>query len=235
MHNAAMLLNLIQLSMAVASIPTGLIVKLGRAPSGPLVLHGRKLNQVSVSSVAELLSAVGNSAVDKILVVAGTYEFTSAMCSLDLHPVGDFSAICIDRALTIEAQVPGSVVLDAKSERHRRRVFEIQSGGTAKLIGLNIRGGFPGMPRGGGGVYVASNAAANLEGCNIHDNDAKLGGGGCYVDSNGVANFEGCNIYDNMASDYGGGSGIYVASNGVANFEGCNIHDNTASSVCLHL
>ena len=125
-----LLLNLIHLSMAVASIPTGLIMKLARAPSAPLVLHGRKLNQVLVSSVAELTTAVGDSAVDKILVAAGTYDFTSDMCAS--------SAICIDRALTIEAQVPGSVVLDAKGGR---RVFEIKSSGTAELIGLNITGG----------------------------------------------------------------------------------------------
>ena len=104
---------------------------LGRAPSGPLVLHGRKLSQVSVSTAAELTAAVGDSAVDKILVAAGTYDFTSDMCS--------GSAVCIDRALTIEAQVPGSVVLDAKGGR---RVFNIQSGGTAELIGLNITGGY---------------------------------------------------------------------------------------------
>ena len=136
MHNVATLLNLVQLSLAVASIPTGLIVKLGRAPSVPLVLHGRKLNEVSVSSVAELTAAVGNSAVDKILVAAGTYDFTSDMCT--------GSAVCIDRALTIEAQVPGSVVLDAKGAQAShggRRVFEIKSGGMAGLIGLNITGG----------------------------------------------------------------------------------------------
>ena len=130
MHNAATLLNLVQLSVAVASISTGLIVKLGRAPSGPLVLHGRRLSQVLVSTVAELTTAVGDSAVDKILVAAGTYDFTSDMCAS--------SAICIDRALTIEAQVPESVVLDAKGGR---RVFNIQSSGTAELIGLNITGG----------------------------------------------------------------------------------------------
>jgi hypothetical protein len=132
MRNAATLLILVQLSMAVASIPAGPIVKLGRAPSaGPLVLHGRKLNQVSVSSVAELTASIGDSAVDKILVAAGTYDFTSDMCTE--------SAICIDRAVTIEAQLPGSVVLDAKGGR---RVFEIQAGGTAELIGLDITGGY---------------------------------------------------------------------------------------------
>ena len=136
MHNAATLLNLVQLSVAVASISTGLIVKLSRAPSGPLVLHGRKLNQVSVSSVAELTAAVGDSAVDKILVAPGTYEFTSEMCTSEMWAVG--AAICIDRALTIEAEVPGAVVLTAMGAR---RVFNIQSGGTAELIGLDITGG----------------------------------------------------------------------------------------------
>jgi len=65
------------------------------------------------------------------LVAAGTYDLTSNMCFS--------SAICIYRALTIEAPVPGSVVLDAKGGR---RVFYIQPGGTARLIGLNITGGY---------------------------------------------------------------------------------------------
>ena len=93
-------------------------------------LHGRHLNEVSASTVGEFTAAVGNSAVDKILLAAGTYELTSDMCT--------GSAICIDRALTIEAVVPGAVVLNAMGGR---RVFEIQSGGTAELVGLNITGG----------------------------------------------------------------------------------------------
>ena len=102
----------------------------------PLVLHGRHLNEVLVSTVADLTAAVGNSAVDKILVAAGVYSFTTNMCT--------GSAICIDRAVTIEAQVPGSVVFDGKVFEKRAfglRVFYIQPGGTAELIGLNITGG----------------------------------------------------------------------------------------------
>ena len=195
MHtNAATLLNLVQLSVAVASIPTGLIVKLGRAPSGPLVLHGRKLSQVSVSTVAELTTAVGDSAVDKILVAAGTYDFTSDMCS--------GSAVCIDRALTIEAQVPGSVVLDAKGGR---RVFNIQSGGTAELIGLNITGGSTSV--------VQSVCLLNLLQHFLHRPDGTL-----------------CAPLFGLQ-----GGGVFVDSNGVANFDSCNIHDNTATYVCLHL
>ena len=93
--------------------------------------HGRKLGQVSVSSVSELTAAVRDGTVSKIVLAAGTYELDTDMC--------DGSAICIDRAVTIEAEVPGSVVLDAKGGR---RVFNIEPGGTAELIGLNITGGY---------------------------------------------------------------------------------------------
>ena len=67
----------------------------------------------------------------RIVLVAGTYEFAVDMCT--------GSAVCINRALTIEAEVPGAVVLNAM---RGRRVFEIQADGTAELIGLNITGGF---------------------------------------------------------------------------------------------
>ena len=230
-------LNLVQLSMAVASIPTGPIMKLARAPPAPLVVHGRKLNQVSVSTVSELIDAVGDSGVDKILVGAGAYDFTSDMCGT--------SAVCINRALTIEAQVPGSVVFDAKGGR---RVFEIQSGGTAELIGLDITGGsatstqgggllisgtatltntnvYSNTARNGGGVYVDSNGVAYLGGCNIHDNTGGWRGGGLNIW--GTATLTNTNVYSNTATTGGGGGG-HIDSNGVANFEGCNIHDNTA-------
>ena len=78
---------------------------------------------------------LNDSAVDKIVLRAGTYELTSdhspQICSEE-------SALCIDRAVTIEAEVRGSVVLNAKGER---RVFDIKYSGKAELIGLNITGG----------------------------------------------------------------------------------------------
>ena len=95
-----------------------------------VVLHGRHLNEVAASTVDEFTAAVSNSAVDKILLAAGTYELTSDMCT--------GSAVCISRTLTIEAELPGAVVLNAMGGR---RVFEIQSGGTVELIGLNVTGG----------------------------------------------------------------------------------------------
>ena len=111
----------------VVSSPTGPVM---RTTASDVALRGRHLNEVSASTVGEFTAAVGNSAVDKILLGAGTYELTSDMCT--------GSAVCIDRALTIEAEVPGAVVLNAMGAR---RVFEIKSVGTAELIGLNITGG----------------------------------------------------------------------------------------------
>ena len=97
-----------------------------------VALHGRHLNEVSASTVGEFTAAIADSSVNKILLAAGTYELASDMCT--------GSAVCISRTLTIEAEVPGAVVLNAMGGR---RVFYIQSGGTVELIGLNITGGAP--------------------------------------------------------------------------------------------
>ena len=67
------------------------------------------------------------------MLVAGTYEFDDDMCSDE-----GGSALCIDRNVTIEAEVAGSVVLDAKGAR---RVIYVSTAGRAELVGLNITGG----------------------------------------------------------------------------------------------
>merc|ERR1712185_661462 len=92
--------------------------------------HDRRLTEVSASTVGQLTAAIGDSTVDKIVLAEGTYELSSDMCS--------GSALCISRAVTIEADVAGGVGLNGMGGR---RVFAIESGGTAELIGLNITGG----------------------------------------------------------------------------------------------
>ena len=67
------------------------------------------------------------------MVKPGTYEFADDMCSDE-----GGSALCIDRNVTIEAEVAGSVVLDAKGAR---RVIYVAAAGGAELVGLNITGG----------------------------------------------------------------------------------------------
>ena len=85
-------------------------------------------------SSSDLIAALNDSAVSRIVLTAGTYEFDDDMCSGDQGG----SALCIDRNVTIEAEVAGSVVLDAKGSR---RVIYVSTASRAKLIGLNITGG----------------------------------------------------------------------------------------------
>ena len=145
------------------------------------------------------------------------------------------SAICINRNVTIEAEVPGGVVLDAKGGR---RVFLIQDGGTAELVGLNITGGFiaDANYNDGGGLYVESGGVANLKGCNIYQNTAARTGSGRAGESRGgglrvkgVANLEGCNIHSNSAKD---GGGVLLDSGGKATLVNTNVYANTAENVC---
>ena len=84
-------------------------------------------------SASDLIAALGDSAVSWILLMAGTYEFADDMCFSK-----DGSALCIDRNVTIQAEVAGSVVLDAKGAR---RVIYVSATGRAQLFGLNITGG----------------------------------------------------------------------------------------------
>ena len=83
-----------------------------------------------VNSSSQLITALDDSAVNRVLLRAGTCELIIDHCT--------GLAICPNRAVTIEAEVPGSVVLDAQGGR---QVFYIGSGGAAELIGLNIMGG----------------------------------------------------------------------------------------------
>ena len=80
-----------------------------RAETNYAVAMRRQLTQVSVSTVAELIAALGMSTVDKIMVAEGRYEFTNDMCS--------DSALCISGAVTLEAEVAGGVVLDGMGGR----------------------------------------------------------------------------------------------------------------------
>ena len=210
------------------------------------------------------MTALNDDAVDRIVLKAATYELADSMCSTLAQDYDLFathydrfatlteSALCINRTVTIEAEVSGSVVLDAKG---LRRVIHVQSGGTAELIGLNITGGVAAF---GGGLVIYPGGVANLAGCNIHDNAAGLdrtilapgGGGLCIL---GEASLRDCNIYDNRAAGIGQGGGLRIdgeaklvnsriynnsaaiggglAINGVANLEGCSIYSNNALGI----
>ena len=122
-------------STSVTSI--GMVETEPIADGTALVLYrSRQLSDVTtVSTVAELIEALIDSTVDKIVMVAGTYEFGSTMAGCTDFP----AALCISRAVTIEAEVEGGVVLDGMGAR---RVITVESGGAADLIGLHITRGY---------------------------------------------------------------------------------------------
>jgi len=117
--------------------------------------------------------------VSRIVLVAGTYEFADDMCSNYLGG----SALCIDCNVTIEAEVAGSVVLDAKGAR---RVIYVSATGRAQLFGLNITGGA--TESNGGGILI--DAGWRYDGTAI----------------NGTAMLTDTNVYENRADGFGGGA-----------------------------
>ena len=117
------------------------------------------------------------------MLVAGTYEFADSMC-----PDEGGSALCIDRAVIIEAEVAGSVVLDAKGVR---RVIYVSTAGRAELVGLSITGG---------AAYNVSFLTSILNPCVTSIATCiifTLQGGGIRID--GSADLTDCNIHDNVA------------------------------------
>ena len=105
----------------------------GSPPSPPPLPPG---SRYALSS-SDLIAALSDGAVSRIVLKSGIYEFADDMCP----DLGWWlsSALCIDRPVTIEAEVAGSVVLDAKGAR---RVIYVAATGRAELVGLNITGGF---------------------------------------------------------------------------------------------
>ena len=147
-------------------------------PSPPL----QPFSRYAISS-SDLIEALNDSAVSKIVLRPGTYEFADGMCSdtprsdaSGTLPTVEPSALCIDRNVTIQAEVAGSVVLDATGAR---RVIYVSTAGTAQLVGLNITGGYVGAGYSndgsgaqGGGILIEG--SADLTDCNIHGNEADV-------------------------------------------------------------
>ena len=109
-----------------------------------------------MNSTTELEAAIADSSLGRIVVLEGSYLLSSQLQ--------------INRDVIIEAEVPGTVVLDGQGSYYR--VIQISSG-TVELIGLNITGGYVSADRGGGIHISGSNTIATIKGCYIHNNQAQ--------------------------------------------------------------
>ena len=98
------------------------------------------------------------------------------------------SALCIDRNVTIEAEVAGSVVLDAKGAR---RVIYVAAAGRAELVGLNITGGAANFVR-----FLTSSIKPKRD-IRIISFCASRQGAGIRID--GTATLTDTNVYKNQA------------------------------------
>ena len=203
-----------QLAHSLTIMGSGSIVS-GVAPASLVPSHRREL-QTQVSTVASLTSALANTAVNRIVLAAGTYAVSSQLS--------------ITRSVVLEAAVGATVVLDAQATSSSpRRVLYINPGslGAVQLIGLRITKGYTDST-GGGGVYVAGGTVTFI-GCIIYGNKASgmhSGGGGVFVGS-GVVTFNSCTIHSNSAYLGYDGGGVFIVSGTVA-FTSCSVYGNTA-------
>ena len=93
--------------------------------------HHRELSSYAVSTSADLISALANTAVSRIVLASGTYYLTSGLS--------------ITRSVILEAAAGATVTLNAQaSSSSQRRVLNINPGssGVVQLIGLRITGGY---------------------------------------------------------------------------------------------
>ena len=143
--------------------PSGEVASLahGAALDLALATHRREL-QVTVSDVTDLINKLADPSVSRIVVAPGHYALTAELS--------------VSRAVTIEAAVPGSVVLDAQaSSSVKRRVLNVNPAPSdaVELIGLNVTGGYVSYPDYGGGIQI-SNGQVTLSQVNVYSNTASV-------------------------------------------------------------
>ena len=96
----------------------------GRQLGGRELSSGGGEGSTSVNSSSALVAALADGAAGRIIIAPGHYRMSSQLV--------------IERNVTIEAEVPGTVVLDGQGST---RVLSI-SAGEVTLSGLNITGGY---------------------------------------------------------------------------------------------
>lgn len=132
-----------------------------------------------VSNEAQLRAAIDDGDVALIVLRPGVYAHLTTSSSAS-------TAFSITRSLTLQAEVAGTVVLDAQrvsareagSPLQRRRVLRItlQAAARVSLIGLNITGGAL-VGDGGAGILIDGEGEVRIIACEVYGNSAGYGGG----------------------------------------------------------
>lgn len=183
------------------------------APPLPPVIPGGSLRVRSVDMLKRALTAVS---VGHILLAPGEYSLTAQLS--------------ITRAVIIEAEVPGSVRINAHGKvSAQRRVLYIDppsADDVVEIIGLGITGGHLNNDIGGYGAGIwIHNGLVIMSALEIYGNFA-FKGAGIYIDG-GSSSIDSCDIHTNVA-DNGVGAGVCIAGGSVA-FYSCDIHENVVT------
>lgn len=140
----------------------------------------------------------------------------------------------VDKDLTIDAgNIPGGVTVHAAaSEANPKRVFLVNSGRTASLLGLNLAGGY--VPTGSGGGLLNS-GTATLTGCRFAGNTAEYGAAVASISSlSGPSRMvlRRCTASGNTATIAGGGLTNWATGGNPADLrvEDCAVTGNFASN-----
>ena len=172
-------------------------------------------------SLREAITDVYNdSSVDTIVFDSGLTASGPAVITLD----PTLGQLVINSDLVIYG--PGAGLLTIRRDPaaiEQFRIFEIESGVTARLSGLTITGGDADF---GGGLLIEGNAI--LTECIVSDNAGYFSGGGIYVNS-GSLEMLNCTVHDNNVYNNGGGISIYGGSGDVL-LTNCTVNNNSATS-----
>lgn len=165
---------------------------------------------------------------DRIEVPAGVYVLTLFGENEDFAATGDLD---ITESADLVGAGPGQTIIDGNQID---RVFDIQSGVSAMLDGITIRGGsaddamFPSFL--GGGVLVRDTANLDLGNCEVSANTANAGGG-LFAASGSTATLSDCSFRDNTAADLGfiTTDGSAVLNEGDTDLDRCEVSGNRAA------
>lgn len=167
------------------------------------------LYAIDVSTVSELTTAIGDSSVSEIVLLAGGSPYKIS------------SQLSVSRAVTIRGETgdPADVVVDGQLQC---RVFDLDHA-DAVVRDLTIyRGKNANLAQHGGGVRINANGGkvenCIFDACQLHHNTAPYGGAAAYIGAIGIVS--NCVIRNSTVganSDCSRGVGVYVNGGTLAN------------------
>lgn len=170
----------------------------------------------SYPSIQAAINAAQNG--DEVVVSAGTYRE-------NIEIVGKYITVrsLSDASQTIIAGNPGKTPVMIQNVPYR-------VGGTARLSGFKITGGY--APDGqGGGITIANNADPIIDSNIIENNQSVAHGGGILVFNNSNPHIRNNSIRNNHAVQFGGG--IFVVKNSSPTISENYIQFNSVSSASI--